>query len=512
MAPSLSCLERPPQRQDSVLSSNRPYSVVLPETEKGNRGSVRRCGFSDAASCPHLSVFGCRTLYEVFQRAIQIRPEGPCLGQRMVDSYGTPSPYHFHTYNVVGKRIDHLACGLNHASLVPPNSSGLKLLGIYSRNCPEWVIAEQAGFAIGGTIVTVFQQIGLKELENIINQAELSTIICGGTEELVKITGLVASGRCNSIRNVILIEGVPADSWKAAESSGIVVWDIHYLEADGASHPSPHSPPSPDDVAIFCYTSGSTGESKGAMITHVNLISNYASSIAANHIEVTAEDIYVSYMPLPHIYEHHLMLCCYAVGAPIAFTRGDPTVLFEDIIALRPTIMPVVPRILNRLHDKIVGEMLVKGGLKSVLFRKACEQKVAGLYHGHTRHALWDRLVFDKIKTALGMDRLRLVTTGSAPCAAHVLTFMRILVGCPVIEGYGMTETAATSTASQVTLTTWSGYWLRWSLLAAAFHPTSSSVMMGFNAHEALTQESLPRLATSPQAMLVGPTLVWISV
>ncbi len=71
-----------------------------------------------------------------------------------------------------------------------------------------------------------------------------------------------------------------------------------------------------------------------------------------------------------------------------------------------------------------------------------------------------------------------------------------------------MTETAATSTASQVTLTTWSGYWLRWSLLAAAFHPTSSSVMMGFNAHEALTQESLPRLATSPQAMLVGPTLV----
>ncbi len=71
--------------------------------------------------------------------------------------------------------------------------------------------------------------------------------------------------------------------------------------------------------------------------------------------------------------------------------------LFEDIIALRPTIMPAVPRILNRLHDKIVGEMLVKGGLKSVLFRKACEQKVAGLYHGHTRHALWDRLVFDKV-------------------------------------------------------------------------------------------------------------------
>ncbi len=75
---------------------------------------------------------------------LSFRPEGPCLGERRVDSYGTPSPYAFHTYSVVGKRIDHLASGLNHTSLVPPDSCGLKLVGIYSRNCPEWVIAEQA--------------------------------------------------------------------------------------------------------------------------------------------------------------------------------------------------------------------------------------------------------------------------------------------------------------------------------------------------------------------------------
>ncbi len=101
------------------------------------------------------------------------------------------------------------------------------------------------------------------------------------------------------------------DSWKAAESSGIAVWDIHYLESVGALHPSPHSPPSPDDVAIFCYTSGSTGEAKGAMITHVNIISNYASTIATHIIEITADDVYISYMPLPHIYEHHVRNCNY---------------------------------------------------------------------------------------------------------------------------------------------------------------------------------------------------------
>ncbi len=91
------------------------------------------------------------------------------------------------------------------------------------------------------------------------------------------------------------------------------------------------------------------------------------------------------------------MLHCYAVGAPVGFFRGDPAFLFGDIIALRPTIMPVVPRVLNRLYDKVVGGILRQGGLKAALFRKACEQKVAGLYRGQSVHALWDRLIFNKV-------------------------------------------------------------------------------------------------------------------
>ncbi len=92
-----------------------------------------------------------------------------------------------------------------------------------------------------------------------------------------------------------------------------------------------------------------------------------------------------------------MCLTILGAGAPIGFTRGDPAVLFEDIKVLRPTIMPAVPRVLNRLYDKISAGMLAKGGMKSLLFRKACEQKVSGLHHGHTKHALWDRLIFDKV-------------------------------------------------------------------------------------------------------------------
>lgn len=97
---------------------------------------------------------------------------------------------------------------------------------------------------------------------------------------------------------------------------------------------------------------------------------------------------------------------------------------------------------------QVVGGMLAAGGLKASLFRRACQAKVAGLHHGTLTHCLWDRIIFNKVKTALGMDRIRLMATGSAPIATHVLTFMRILLGCEVLEGYGQTETCAAATVT----------------------------------------------------------------
>ncbi|CAN0455922.1 unnamed protein product, partial [Phaeothamnion confervicola] len=90
--------------------------------------------------------------------------------------------------------------------------------------------------------------------------------------------------------------------------------------------------------------------------------------------------------------------------------------------------------------------MLAVGGLKTRLFVRACAAKVRGLHAGTQRHALWDRLVFGKLAAALGLDRLRFMVTGSAPIAGHVLSFTRILLGCPVLEGYGQTETTAAAT------------------------------------------------------------------
>jgi len=133
-------------------------------------------------------------------------------------------------------------------------------------------------------------------------------------------------------------------------------------------------------------------------------------------------------------------------GGSVGFFRGDPTLLIEDMVALRPTFLPVAPRVLNKIHDKIVAGITVAGGLKKKIFDAAILAKSNGLRDGHLTHALYDKLLFNKIKTALGMDHIRFMVSGSAPLSSSVMTFFRCMLGVPVVEGYGQTENTAGAT------------------------------------------------------------------
>jgi len=149
---------------------------------------------------------------------------------------------------------------------------------------------------------------------------------------------------------------------------------------------------------------------------------------------------------LPHIFERVVIAQIITAGASIAFFRGDPTLLIEDIVACRPTFIPMVPRVMNKIHDKIMAGMAAKGGVTEKMFNMALAAKIVGINEGRLTHPLWDRLLFNKIKKALGMDCCRLIVSGSAPLSPKVLTFFRCLLGVPVGEGYGQTEGSAAGT------------------------------------------------------------------
>lgn len=137
-------------------------------------------------------------------------------------------------------------------------------------------------------------------------------------------------------------------------------------------------------------------------------------------------------------------LCTYG-GMRIGYFKGDINTLLDDIALLKPTFFPAVPRLLNRIYAKLVAATVEAPGLVGVLARRAVAAKLANLEAGlGTQHAVWDRLLFNKIKAVLG-GNVQLIVTGSAPIAKEVLSFLRIAFGCVIVEGYGSTESMGTA-------------------------------------------------------------------
>jgi long-chain acyl-CoA synthetase len=110
----------------------------------------------------------------------------------------------------------------------------------------------------------------------------------------------------------------------------------------------------------------------------------------------------------------------------------------------------VAPRVLNKIYDKIHNGIAAAGGVKKKLFDAALATKTRALQHGQLTHAVYDRLIFNKIKQALGMDHIRFMVSGSAPLSEPVMIFFRCMLGIPVVEGYGQTEGAATATIGRL--------------------------------------------------------------
>ena len=323
-------------------------------------------------------------------------------------------------------------------------------LGLYMKNCMEWTLAEHSVYCIGGATVPLYDTLGPSTVEFILNQTDTPCVVCTRSE-LVHLCEAKKSGRCPSFRTAVLIDGVIPDAAKMAKDAGLDVVSFAKVEAVGAQVVSSkrsehqHSPPSPKDIATFCYTSGTTGNPKGALLTHENLV----SAVAAFQTRVFKgypNDRHLSYLPLPHIFERVVQAQVLGAGASIGFYRGDPTLLVEDLQACRPTLLIAAPRVLNKIFDKIMNGMNAAGGMKKKIFDAALTAKTEGLRHGHLKHGLYDIIIFNKIKKALGLDHVRMLASGSAPLSENVMTFFRCMLGVPVVEGYGQTEGAAAAT------------------------------------------------------------------
>uniref|UniRef100_A0A8C2ANX7 Long-chain-fatty-acid--CoA ligase n=1 Tax=Cyprinus carpio TaxID=7962 RepID=A0A8C2ANX7_CYPCA len=330
----------------------------------------------------------------------------------------------------VSDRAEFLGSGLIHRGQKPLQES---FIGIFAQNRPEWIIAELACYTYSMVAVPLYDTLGPEALVFIINRAKISTVICDKQDKAETLLDNCEKNLTPVLKTIILMDPYDTALTDRGSKSGVDILSLKDVE-----------PPKPDDLSIICFTSGTTGDPKGAMLTHENVVADAAGVVKTFEVLVFSpvpSDVSISFLPLAHMFERVVQTVLYSAGGRVGFFQGDIRLLSDDMKALQPTVFPVVPRLLNRIYDKVQSE--AKTPFKKWLLNFAIEKKCAEVKHGIIRNdSIWDKLIFHKVQESLG-GRVRVMVTGAAPISPSVLTFLRASLGCQIFEGYGQTECTA---------------------------------------------------------------------
>lgn len=378
---------------------------------------------------------GMESPWQFFSDTAKRKPDYRMLGRReVVDS--KVGPYVWHTYKEVYDSAVRLGSAIRSRSVNPGDRCG-----IYGSNCPEWIITMEACSAHAVTYVPLYDTLGPNAVEFIINHAEVS-IAFAQENKIPSILSCLP--KCPCLKTIVSFGDVASTLKAQAEELGVSCFSWkEFLQLENADCELP--PKKRTDVCTIMYTSGTTGEPKGVIITNEALIAEVLSIdklLFATDRVFSEEDTYFSFLPLAHIYDLTMETYCIYRASCIGFWRGDVRFLVEDLQELKPTIFCAVPRVYDRIYTGILAKVSSSGLIRKKLFDYAYDYKLANLEKGFPQDKaapLMDRLVFEKTKLALG-GRIRALSSGAAPLPKHVEEFLRVTSCSTLSQGYGLTE------------------------------------------------------------------------
>nr|AJQ20632.1 Long-Chain Acyl-CoA Synthetase [Salvia miltiorrhiza] len=409
--------------------SEKGYSVVLPEKLQSGEWNVYRNGRSPlklvSRFVDHPEI---ATLHDNFVHAVETFRDYKYLGMRFQED-GTVGEYRWITYGEAG--TSRSAIG---SSLVRRCIQKGSCVGLYFVNRPEWVVVDHACSAYSFVSVPLYDTLGPEAVRYIVNHAAVQAIFCDSKTFNILLSFL---SELPSVELIVVVGGVEGEMAPLPSTKQVEIISYSQLLSEGLSCIQPFCPPNSDDIATICYTSGTTGTPKGVVLSHGNLIANVAGTRMG--FKLYPSDLFISYLPLAHIYERVNQIVVVYIGAASGFYQGDNMKLLEDVAVLKPTIFCSVPRLYNRIYAGVLNAVKSSGALRERLFDAAYKAKKQSLFTGKKPHPMWENLVFGKIKGMLG-GRVRYMVSGASPLSPQVMDFLRVCFGCTVVEGYGMTE------------------------------------------------------------------------
>ncbi|KAL6708264.1 medium-chain fatty acid-CoA ligase faa2 [Coniothyrium glycines] len=431
----------------------KPYSLPIPgSAAPGRSATYRHWNFVDKPLLDGL-VPEIRTPHEAFENAVKLYPNNNCLGHRPYDPVTrTFGQYVWENYTAIAERRKNFGAGLVHLHRQAGVTAQKYGIGLWCQNRPEWQITDLGAMSQGLYTVSIYDTLGPDTTEYIINHAELACVVTG----MNHVTALLKlKPRIPTLKLIIVLDPLSAGELPGeskgdllnslAQELGVSIHYIRDVEALGEAQPLPMSPPSPDDIATINYTSGTTGNPKGVVLTHKNAHAGTCASMVL--LGGGVSETICSFLPLAHIYQRLGEHGGLAGGSAIGYFHGNIAELVDDLKLLRPTMFSGVPRLYNRFGSKIKEGTIQATGVKGALSRHVVSTKLAAINDKHNptnKHLLYDRIWGKKVAAQLGLDRCQHLVSGSAPIDPSLHQFLRIVLGgANFPQGYGLTETYA---------------------------------------------------------------------
>lgn len=334
--------------------------------------------------------------------------------------------------------VDSLSMGLLHAGIGYQNGSieGRDKIAILSNNRPEWLIVDLAVQQTGAVLTPIYPTINVNELEFILNDASVKLVFTSDQELYDKVQSI--RHKTPTVQAVYTFNTIQkALNWRELLHTGTEE-DLNKLKISKDSIKS-------DELATILYTSGTTGFPKGVMLSHNNILDNIKNVEEILEPICGSNDRSLSFLPLNHIFERMVSYIYIYRGVSIYYAESLDTV-GDNLREVKPTLFSTVPRLLEKVYERIMNKGRELTGIKKAMFFWAVSlgnryeiDKNLGVWY-NIQLAIANKLIFSKWREALG-DNVRAIVTGAAACQVRLL---RIFTAAKLVimEGYGLTETS----------------------------------------------------------------------